>query len=40
MLFSQMLVIRMLIIMKIKLLQEEHLIESLGRVELSDIKRV
>lgn len=31
---------RMLIIMKRKLVQEEHLIESLRRVELSDIKRV
>lgn len=35
-----MLIFRMLIFMKRKLVQEEHLIEFLGRVELSDIKRV
>lgn len=38
--FSRMLIIKMLIIMKGKLVQEEQLIESLGSVELSDVKKV
>lgn len=38
--FSRMLIFKMLIIMKGKLVQEEQLIESLGSVELSDIKKV
>lgn len=38
--FSRMLIFKMLIIMKGKLVQEEQLIESLGSVELSDVKKV